>query len=808
MEYTTSKIKELIAEKLDKYFATPPKGATPVQMYKAVALVLRDMLLLQKQRFNREAYKQGSKRVYYLCMEFLLGRSLKNNLYNLDLTKQFSDAVKSFGVELNDLYELEADAGLGNGGLGRLAACFFDALAANNYPAMGFSIRYEYGLFKQKIVENTQVELPDIWLDTGEVWMMPRSDKSFTVKLGGHVVEDWSDGTLKIRHEGASLVEALPYDVMISGHGGKGVSVLRLWRASAPASFDMKSFTQGDYFAAMRGDNEAELISKVLYPSDDHFEGKQLRLSQQYFLVSASLQSIIKDHLKRNPSLDNLAEKAAIHINDTHPALAVPELMRLLMDEYGFAWEKAWDITVNTIAYTNHTVMSEALEKWSEDLVRMRLPRIYSILKEIDARFYGEHRDCTPEQLSRMFIIGNGQVHMANLAVIGSHSINGVSALHSDIIKESVFKDFYAILPERFTNVTNGIAHRRWLNQANPRLASLISSLIGDGYVSDADKLEELLKYSDDDSVLKKLDEIKRANKAEFSDYVKKTAGFSLNPDSRFDSQIKRLHEYKRQLLNVLKIIDKYLSVLDNPDISVTPETFIFGAKAAGGYYHAKRIISLINCLSKEIQRNPKVKSKVDVLFLENYNVTKAERLIPASEVSEQISLAGKEASGTSNMKFMLNGAITLGTVDGANVEIAQRVGEDNIFTFGLKADEVEKVWQAGYNASHLYSSDAQIRRVVDALRTGFDGQSFSDIADYLTLGTNYVADPYMVLGDFKDYLRAASDLDKAYADRKKWNRMALVNIARSGVFSADRSIKEYCDNIWHLKPVNYGEDN
>lgn len=808
MEYTTSKIKELIAEKLDKYFATPPKGATPVQMYKAVALVLRDMLLLQKQRFNREAYKQGSKRVYYLCMEFLLGRSLKNNLYNLDFTKQFSDAVKSFGVELNDLYELEADAGLGNGGLGRLAACFFDALAANNYPAMGFSIRYEYGLFKQKIVENTQVELPDIWLDTGEVWMMPRSDKSFTVKLGGHVVEDWSDGTLKIRHEGASLVEALPYDVMISGHGGKGVSVLRLWRASAPASFDMKSFTQGDYFAAMRGDNEAELISKVLYPSDDHFEGKQLRLSQQYFLVSASLQSIIKDHLKRIPSLDNLAEKAAIHINDTHPALAVPELMRLLMDEYGFAWEKAWDITVNTIAYTNHTVMSEALEKWSEDLVRMRLPRIYSILKEIDARFYGEHRDCTPEQLSRMFIIGNGQVRMANLAVIGSHSINGVSALHSDIIKESVFKDFYAILPERFTNVTNGIAHRRWLNQANPRLASLISSLIGDGYVSDADKLEELLKYSDDDSVLRKLEEIKRANKAEFSDYVKKTAGFSLNPDSRFDSQIKRLHEYKRQLLNVLKIIDKYLSVLDNPDISVTPETFIFGAKAAGGYYHAKRIISLINCLSKEIQRNPKVKSKVDVLFLENYNVTKAERLIPASEVSEQISLAGKEASGTSNMKFMLNGAITLGTVDGANVEIAQRVGEDNIFTFGLKADEVEKVWQAGYNASHLYSSDAQIRRVVDALRTGFDGQSFSDIADYLTLGTNYVADPYMVLGDFKDYLRAASDLDKAYADRKKWNRMALVNIARSGVFSADRSIKEYCDNIWHLKPVNYGEDN
>lgn len=807
MTYTTSKVKALITEKLDKYFATSYEKATKMQMYKAVALVLRDILLMKKQRFNAEANKKGAKRVYYLCMEFLLGRSMRNNVYNLGLEKEIGDAVKELGCDLNELYELESDAGLGNGGLGRLAACFFDALATCDYPAMGFSIRYEYGLFKQKIVENTQVELPDIWLDSGSVWQMQRSDKSFTVKLGGYTVEDWSEGKLRVRHEGASLVEAVPYDVMISGYGGKGVSVLRLWRASAPASFDMKSFTQGDYFTAMRGDNEAELISKVLYPSDEHFEGKQLRLSQQYFMVSASLQSIIKDHLRYNDSVDNLHEKVAIHINDTHPALAVPELMRILLDEYGLAWERAWYITVNTIAYTNHTVMSEALEKWSEDLVKMRLPRIYNIIREIDARFRGEHTEVWDNKVNDMCVIGNGQVRMANLAVIGSHSINGVSALHSDIIKDSVFKNFYEILPERFTNVTNGIAHRRWLNQSNPRLGSLVDELIGEEYKKDASRLIELKKFTSDKSVLAKLDQIKRQNKEDFAKYIKDTTGFILNPASRFDTQIKRLHEYKRQLLNVLKIIKKYLEVKENPNLDVTPETFIFGAKAAGGYYHAKRIISLINCLSQEIQTLPKVKEKVDVMFLENYNVTKAERLIPASEVSEQISLAGKEASGTSNMKFMLNGAITLGTVDGANVEIAEKVGKDNIFTFGLLTEEVNQKWKEGYNASKIYSENRTIRKVVDALRVGFAGQSFSDIADYLTLGMNYVADPYMVLADFDDYLRACSDLNEAYEDKNRWNKMALVNIAEAGIFASDRSIREYADNIWHLKSVKLKDE-
>lgn len=806
MQLTQVSLKDAIADKLTKYYATTYQNATPLIMYKAVALVLRDILLKKKQDFNQQVRKTGSKRVYYLCMEFLIGRSLKNNLYNLGLTDIVEKIVNEAGMTLDQLYDMESDAGLGNGGLGRLAACFMDSLASENYPAMGFSIRYEYGFFKQKIVDNTQVELPDMWLDTGEVWMMPRSDKSFIVKIGGNIVQHWDKDGLHIEHNNASIIEAIPYDVMISGNDSRGVSVLRLWRATGVQDFDMKSFTQGDYYNAMRAENEAEIISKVLYPSDEHYAGKQLRLSQQYFLVSASLQSIIKDHLKVYNSLDNLPDKVAIHINDTHPALAVPELMRLLMDEYGYSWERAWDMTVNTIAYTNHTVMSEALEKWSEDLFKIRLPRIYQIVCEIDARFKGEHKDVPADKLKNMCVIGNGQIRMANLCVIGSHSINGVSALHSEIIKESVFHDFYEILPERFTNVTNGIAHRRWLNQSNPQLAGLITELIGDGYVKDASQLSKLDKYYDDKSVLHKLAQIKQNNKNSFADYIKKHSGFVLNPESRFDVQIKRLHEYKRQLLNVLKIIKYYLDLKDSPSLDVVPRTFIFGAKAAGGYYHAKRIITLINCLSQQIQSEPDIKKKLDVMFLENYNVTNAEHIIPASEVSEQISLAGKEASGTSNMKFMLNGAITLGTLDGANVEISQRVGKDNIFIFGLTADEVEREWKNGYNASGIYSSDATIRRIVDELRRGFAGQRFADIADYLVVGTNYVADPYMCLRDFGDYMRAASDIDAAYADVERWNRMALVNISRAGIFAADRSIDEYAENIWHIKPVGTGK--
>ena len=804
MSTTSEKMLALISDKLNRYFATSKEKATADQVYKALSLVLRDMMLKKKQENNQRIVQGKYKRVYYLCMEFLLGRSLKNNLYNLGLEESARGALKSMGYKLDDIYELESDAGLGNDGLGRLAACFMDSLATLNYPAMGFSIRYEYGLFRQKIVENQQVELPDIWLDSGEVWQMPRSDKNFEIKLGGRVEEFWDEnGKCRVEHTGAEIVEALPYDVMISGEGSDGMSVLRLWRASAKNNFDMKSFTQGNYMLAMRADNEAGLISKVLYPSDDHEQGKQLRLSQQYFLVSASLQSIIKDHLKNNKSLDTLPDLAAIHINDTHPALAIPELMRLLVDEFGYDWDTAWSITTRTVFYTNHTVMAEALEKWDEGLVRVRLPRIYMILKEIDRRFCNEAMArCNDfDKVNRMAIIGGGQVRMANLAVVGSQKVNGVSALHSEIIKNSVFHDFYTIMPEKFTNVTNGIAHRRWLCQSNPGLRDLITDLVGEGVGTDASKLSGLLKYQNDKQVLAQIGKIKHDCKVSFAKYIKETAGVTINPESRIDTQIKRLHEYKRQLMNVLKIISQYLDLLDDPNKDVTPQTFVFGAKAAGGYYHAKRIISLINCLSAEIQKNPYIKQKLDVLFVENYNVTKAERLIPASEVSEQISLAGKEASGTSNMKFMLNGAITLGTLDGANVEILEQVGDDNIFIFGMHADEVERTW-GNYYPTNLYTSSYEIKRIVDRLRVGFDGTSFADIANYLVLGSNNIADPYMCLLDLGDYMRAAQNLDEAYKDKARWNRMALVNIAKSGVFASDRSIEEYADNIWNLRKV------
>lgn len=805
MIYKTEDVRILIKEKLNKYFAATPKSATNEQMYKAVALVLRDILLTKKQNNNQNVLQSKTKRVYYLCMEFLLGRSLKNNLYNLGLEQQVKEVLKSWKYDLDSLYDIESDAGLGNGGLGRLAACFMDSLATQNYPAMGFTIRYDYGLFKQKIVENQQVELPDIWLDTGEIWMMPRSDKNFKVKLGGYIKESWENGKLKISHENANVIDAMPYDMMISGANSDGVSVLRLWKASASYDFNMKSFTQGNYMEAMRADNEAEIISKVLYPADDHDQGKQLRLSQQYFLVSASLQSILKDHIKNYGDLHSLPHLAAIHINDTHPALAIPELMRLLLDEHNFSWEDAWHIVINTFAYTNHTVMAEALEKWSEPLIYSLLPRIHTILKEIDRRFIEEMRyfNVSNEKIEKMTIFSRGVVKMANLCVIGSHHVNGVSELHSNIIKESVFSDYFDIWPAKFTNVTNGIAYRRWLCQANPQLTDFIGSLIGDGFKKDAADLEKLIEFKNDKSVLGELEKIKLIKKQEFSKYIKNLSGFNLNPESRIDTQIKRLHEYKRQLMNVLKIIGLYIDILDNPNKDVTPQTFVFGAKAAGGYYHAKRVISLINSLSAEIQKNKVVKEKLDVLFVENYNVTKAERLIPASEVSQQISTAGKEASGTSNMKFMINGALTLGTVDGANVEILESVGEENIFIFGLRANETEELWEKGYYATNYFTSNLKLRRIMEMLKTGFASQSYSDIANYLTLGAGHsIADPYMCLADFDDYMRAHNEMDKAYQNRNKWNRMSLINIAKSGVFSSDRSIRDYAEKIWNMKQV------
>ena len=805
MNKTTNEVQELVLDKLARYFAITPERATEDQMYKAVSLVVRDLLLQKKQENNARINDGKYKRVYYLCMEFLIGRSLKNNLFNLGLTDQFAECLKKMKFSLDTIFEHESDAGLGNGGLGRLASCFMDSLATLNYPAMGFTIRYEYGLFRQRIVDGQQVELPDMWLPSGEVWMMPRSDKRFTVNFGGWVEETERDGKMQVRYNDCSSVDALAYDVMISGYGDNaGVSVLRLWSATATTQFDMRSFSQGDYEKAMQRENEAKLISKVLYPSDDHSQGKQLRLRQEYFLVSASLQSIIKDHLRLYRSVKNLPDKAVIHANDTHPALAIPELMRILMDEHDLSWDDAWDITCRTVNYTNHTVMAEALEKWDENTFKTELPRIYAITREINRRFIAEmdSRHIDGNKIANMMIINNNQVKMANLCVIGSQKVNGVSALHSDIIKQTIFSDFNEVYPTRFTNVTNGITHRRWLVQSNPRLSALITELIGGDFYTKPETLSGLNKFTSDKTVLEKVGKIKHANKVDYANYVKQTTGFILNPESRFDTQIKRLHEYKRQLLNVLKIVHCYLDLLDDPNKDVTPQTFIFGAKAAGSYMHAKRIIQLINCLSREIQSHPAIKQKLDVMFVENYNVTQAEHLIPASEVSEQISLAGKEASGTSNMKFMINGAVTLGTWDGANVEIGERVGDDNIFIFGLRTEEVERAWRAGYNSSTIYTHNDQIKRVVDRLRVGFDGESFSDIADYLIAGYYNIADPYMCLLDFEDYERAAKQMDAAYKDKARWNKMALVNVAQAGIFSSDRSIHDYAKNIWNLKKV------
>ncbi|MDE6411059.1 MAG: glycogen/starch/alpha-glucan phosphorylase [Clostridia bacterium] len=803
---TEQDAQEMISGKLTRYFGVSAKEATREQIYKAVVMSIKDIMLQKRQKFYLKNKKAKAKRVYYLCMEFLMGRSLKNSIYNLGIENAIQGALKKFKVSLEDLYEEEPDAGLGNGGLGRLAACFLDGLATQNYPAMGFSILYQYGLFKQKIVDGWQLELPDVWLPGGDVWLTQRTDRQFIVRFDGEIEEKWTDHGMEIIYHDAKEVEATAYDMMVSGADSEAVSVLRLWQSRAVQNFDMKLFSLGNYDEAMRDDSNAQLISKVLYPSDNHTEGKSLRLRQQYFLVSASLQCIVSDHKRRYGSLLLLPEMAAIHINDTHPALAVPELMRILIDENFLEWDTAWNIVTSTCAYTNHTVLAEALETWAEDLVSRRLPRIHSILKEINRRFCDDLWKKYPgdwNKISRMSILSHNTVRMANLSIVGSHSVNGVSALHSDIIKKSIFKDFYDFTPEKFTNVTNGIAHRRWLNQSNPELCALLSDCIGDGYAKDASKLGEFKKFAKDNSVLKRLDEIKAIKKRQFSDFAKRYQGVDIDPNTVFDVQAKRMHEYKRQLLNVLHIISDYITLRDDPDLDVLPKTYIFGAKAAAGYDMAKQIMRLICYLSEDINKNPKIKEKLNVVYMENYNVTMSEKLMPASEISEQISLAGKEASGTGNMKFMINGALTIGTLDGANVEMAELAGSDNIFIFGLKADEVSEIWNRGYNSSSYYNQDMNMRKVIEALIVGFNGMSFGDIANYLLRATP-VADPYMCLADYESYCQTQEAISNLYRnDKKEWNKKSVYNIAAAGHFSADRSIREYAKNIWNLKQLD-----
>ena len=803
---TAAEIKENLEIKLSRFFGCTAAEASKDQMYKATAMTIRDILTEKRGSFKKKVNQAGGKRVYYMCMEFLLGRSLKTNVCNLGLSKEYAEALSAMGYTLDDLYECEPDAGLGNGGLGRLAACFMDSLSSLDYPATGFSLCYEYGLFKQKIVDGIQVELPDVWLPGGDVWLVPRTDRVFKVRFGGRIREEWKpDGRMEVIYEGAEELEAVPYDMMISGSDSEGVSRLRLWKARSIQNFNMGLFSQGQYARAMEEATNADAISKVLYPADNHTEGKLLRLTQQYFLCSASVQSIIRDHMAVYGTLDNLADKVAIHLNDTHPTLCIPELMRILVDEYFYPWDRAWDMVKEICSYTNHTVMPEALETWNEDLFRLKLPRIYAIIKEINERFSREAWQVFPgnwPRLSKMAIIGYGQVRMANLAVIGSHSVNGVSKLHSTILKDSVFKDFYRMYPGRFDNVTNGIAHRRWLCYSNPELAGLLDETIGTGYRKNPVELAEFAKFADDPEVLERFRAIKHQNKENFSNHLYRKAGIRLDTHAVFDVQIKRLHEYKRQLLNALNIIGMYLDLKDNPDLDIRPQTFIFGAKAAPGYQMAKRIIQLLCMLQKEINNSPRIREKLNVVFLENYDVSTAEILVPSADISEQISLAGKEASGTGCMKLMMNGAITLGTLDGANVEMQAAVGEENMFIFGLTAAEVEQLWLRGYRSAEFYSNNNRLGRIMAALNIGFGGESFADITTYLLNGQG-VADPYMCLADFESYRLAHEACIKAYSDRAKWTRMALLNTAASGHFAADRSIREYADRFWHIKPIH-----
>lgn len=775
--------------------------ATKKQIYGAVCTVVRELLQERQRVFAQELYNKQKKQVYYLSMEFLVGKNLKNNLFQLGLTEPMAQALAATGTSLEELIELEPDAGLGNGGLGRLAACYLDAMSNQNYGATGFSILYEFGIFRQKIIDGWQIEFPDDWLSLGDVWLQARKDEAVEVRFGGKTRHFQDNGAFRSETEDFETVLAVPYDMYIPGYGTEAVNKLTLWSATMPSGFDMEAFSRGDYLRALEKNTQAEVISKVLYPADNHLNGKRLRLRQQYLLVSASLKSILQAHLRQYQSLDNLPEKVAIHINDTHPALCVPELMRLLLDEYFYDWDRAWSMTEQVLSYTNHTVMAEALEHWPVSLFAQELPRVYEIVKEIDLRLrrqleqtYGRDE----KKLCYMAPICQAEVQMANLCLAACHKINGVSKLHTEIIKNGIFNDYYLLHPERFVNVTNGIAYRRWLCQSNPGLTSLLKELIGDGFYRDAMELEKLAAYGSDPEVLKKLAQVKHENKHRLADYIAKANGIHVNPDSLFDVQIKRLHEYKRQLLNILHVLALYLEMKHEPQKSYQPRTFLFAAKASAGYAIAKQTISLIATVSDFLNADPQVREKIKVVFLEDYKVSLAELIIPAAELSEQISVAGKEASGTGNMKLMLNGAVTLGTMDGANVEICEAVGEENMFLFGMHQDEVQALWNRGYDPKAFLTD--QLSAVLQLLHSGILGRKFDDLADSLLTNRFGVADPYMTIADFESYRKAHQRAVSTYANQKQFLQMSLQNIAHAGRFSADRAVKQYGRMIWGLE--------
>jgi len=771
----------------------------PKQAYRVISTALRERLDEKNQAFRENVCKEKRKQAYYMSMEFLVGTSLYNNLFNLGLLDDVKAILEKHNLDLHSVVEIEPDAGLGNGGLGRLASCYMDAATTLDYPVTGFSILYEFGIFKQKIVDGWQVEFPDNWLSDGDVWLRRREEDAVEVRFGGHVHEWFDNGHFKVVNSDYDTVLAVPYDLYISGYGTDSVNRLVLWSASNPHSFDMAAFARGDYESALHESNKAQIISKVLYPSDDHIAGKKLRLQQQYFFVSASLQSILTEHLQKYKTLESLPDQVAIHINDTHPALCVPELMRLLLDECGLGWDQAWDITCRTLSYTNHTVMAEALEHWPCDLFESLLPRLYSIVKEINRRLMEQITEFYPNDQAKwdyMAVISKGEVRMANLCLACCHKINGVSKLHTDILTTDVFHDYYNMDNSRFQSVTNGIAYRRWLGQANPDLTAFLRELIGDGFMSDADELEKLMRYADDKEVLDRLADIKQINKRRLAAYIAKHNGLVVDYKSMFDVQVKRLHEYKRQLMNALNILMLYNEIKDNPNKEFTPRTFVFAAKASSGYTLAKEIIKLIVSVSNFVNTDPEVRDKLRAVFLEDYKVSLAEIIIPAANISEQISNAGKEASGTSNMKLMLNGAVTIGTLDGATVEILDKVGEENLFLFGLTTEEVNDLRKRGYDPKAYLTPE--ISRALDMLTSGVLGERFDGIIHSLFNNGGW-SDQYMTIADLTSYSEAQHHVSEVFRDKYKFNRMSLVNIAKSGYFSSDRSIRQYANEIWNL---------
>ena len=796
-QISREEVRSAIEDKLCAQFSVTGKDATDEQVFQATAIVIRELM---SRLLTAMDPKHANKEVHYMSMEFLMGRSLMKNAYNLGISDAVTGALEDMGRNASDIFEEEPDAGLGNGGLGRLAACYMDSMATEGLQATGYSICYELGMFKQKFENGRQTEVADNWRSAAEGWLIPRHEDEVEVRFGGQISPYWDNaGHYRATHTGYTAVIALPRDMLIAGYGGKEINTLRLWDAKSPNSLDMYLFSEGEYVKSLEQRTMAEVVTKILYPADDHVEGKLLRLKQQYFFVSASAQDIVRKHIRKWGDIKSFSEHHVIQINDTHPTMIIPELMRLFMDEHGMGWDEAWDLVKNSVAYTNHTVMSEALEKWPQNLVQQLLPRIWEIMCEINRRWvdYLAVKFGAGEKLGRNLIIKNGQVHMANLCLASCYMVNGVSRLHGEILKDDLFNDIYTIRPERFTHVTNGIDHRRWMAQINPDLHNFLCESLGsDDYLVKPETLIDFAKFADDNAARERMNAIKMQNKLKFAEFAKRNDNFILNPNAIMDVQVKRLHEYKRQLLNAMNIAGLQLKLRDNPNMEFVPRTYVFGAKAAAGYKTAKRIIELLLSMANDINNDPACKDKLQIYFVENYRVSAAEAIVPAAQVSEQISTAGKEASGTGCMKLMANGAVTIGTLDGANVEMYERLGDENMFLFGLHTPEIAELRQKGYDPAALVAQDAELKRITDRISNGFsDGKSYSDLISNLLYG----GDPYMLIADFRAYADCQDRLYKRISDASELGRLSIMNTAQSGFFAADRAIAQYAKEIWHI---------